>query len=224
MSWGTDTRLYHTLAELRNALPSRLANGPPRVLKQHRGMGGDGVWKVEADGPHTVQVQHAIKGSAPERMPLEDFLRRCEPYFVGTGLMVEQPFEPRLAEGMIRAYLTHDRVVGFAHQYPQGLLPPTSAARVASSKTFELAIAPAYARLRHRLESKWVPEMQAILGLDTHTLPVIWDADFLYGPKTADGDDTYVLCEINVSSTFAFPEHAVSGVAQAALSRIREAA
>jgi Domain of unknown function (DUF6815) len=51
-------------------------------------------------------------------------------------------------------------------------------------------------------------------------MPVIWDIDFLYGPKTASGDDTYVICEINASSTFAFPEHAMPAVARAALDRI----
>jgi hypothetical protein len=64
--------------------------------------------------------------------------------------------------------------------------------------------------------------MQEILDLDTHALPVIWDADFLYGPKTSSGDDTYVLCEINASSTFAFPEHAMPNVARAAIKRIQE--
>ena len=48
------------------------------------------------------------------------------------------------------------------------------------------------------------------------------DADFFFGPKTAMGGDTYVLCEINVSSTFAFPEVAMPGVARAALERVRE--
>lgn len=64
--------------------------------------------------------------------------------------------------------------------------------------------------------------MQRILGLDMLRLPVIWDADFLYGPKDGGGDDTFVLCEINVSSTFAFPEFAMPGVARAALERVRE--
>jgi hypothetical protein len=41
-------------------------------------------------------------------------------------------------------------------------------------------------------------------------------------PKTTSGDDTYVLCEINASSTFAFPEHAMPTVAQAAIDRIRQ--
>ena len=222
MSWGAKTKLYRTTEELRAQLPERLAEHGPLVLKQHRGMGGSGVWKVESDGPASVRVQHATKESVPERLPLEEFLRRCEPYFAGTGLMVEQPYQSRLSEGMIRAYLSHDEVVGFAHQYPRGLLPPADAARAPTSKTFEHPTEPAYAALRGCLESEWVPEMQEILGLDTHALPAIWDVDFLYGPKTAIGDDTYVLCEINVSSTFAFPEFAMPTVAQAAIERIQE--
>jgi hypothetical protein len=51
-------------------------------------------------------------------------------------------------------------------------------------------------------------------------LPVLWDADFLYGPKTAAGEDSYVLCEINVSSVAPFPESAVAPVAKAALAGV----
>ncbi len=136
-------------------------------------------------------------------------------------MIVEQPFQQRIAEGMIRAYLTHNEVVGFAHQYPAGLRP-ASAGAPAPGKTFELPTATAFSRLRTLIESKWMPEMQQLLGIDTHTLPVIWDADFLYGPKTTSGDDTFVLCEINASSTFAFPEHAMPTVAQTAARRIEE--
>jgi hypothetical protein len=66
------------------------------------------------------------------------------------------------------------------------------------------------------------PELQKILDIDTYSLPVIWDADFLYGPKTTSGDDAFVLCEINASSTFAFPEFAMPKVAKAAIRRVKE--
>jgi hypothetical protein len=221
IGWCTETHVYRTAEQLRNQLPSRLARGKPLVLKQHRGMGGSGVWKVERDGPLSVYVQHAAKGSVPERLRLEEFLSRCEVYFAGTGLMVEQPFQERLAEGMIRVYMTHDRVVGFAHQYPRGLLPPADASRAPASKTFALPSATAYRELRRRLDSEWVPEMKRLLGIETHALPVIWDADFLYGEKMTNGDDTFVLCEINASSTFAFPEHAMPTVVKAAIERIQ---
>ena len=59
------------------------------------------------------------------------------------------------------------------------------------------------------------------LGLDKfHALPAIWDADFLYGPKTPAGEDTYVLCEINVSAVWPFPDQAVEKLAYAAAAHV----
>jgi hypothetical protein len=226
MGWGTDTRLHRSATELRHHLPARLARQSPLVLKQQRGMGGNGVWKVELDASDDstmLRVVHAVRESVPERLPLAEFVARCEPYFAEGALMVEQPYQARLSEGLIRVYMTHNQVVGFAHQYPRGLMPPGDASTSQTAKTFELPSAAAYGDLRARMESEWIREMQDILGIDTLSLPVIWDADFLYGPKTTSGDDTYVLCEINASSTFAFPQHAMRTVAKAAVSRIKEA-
>jgi hypothetical protein len=220
MSWSAGAHLYGTFDQLRAELPDRLGDGAV-VLKQYRGMGGDGVWKVETGQDGSVLVQHAAVGGDPERMRLEAFLGRCQPYFRHGGLMVEQPFQPRAAEGMIRVYLSHDEVVGFAHQYPRGLLPPSVAASLPTGKAFQVPSAPAYRDLRAQVEA-WVRELQRIVDVDRASLPVIWDADFLYGPKAVAGDDTYVLCEINASSTFAFPEHAMPTVARAAIERIEE--
>jgi hypothetical protein len=62
--------------------------------------------------------------------------------------------------------------------------------------------------------------MQKLLDIPTARLPAIWDADFLYGEKTASGEDTYVLCEINVSAVFPFPDQAIPKLAQAAATAI----
>jgi len=222
MSWGTDTSLYISADDLREGLRSIHADGAPRVLKQARGMGGQGVWKVEleADGDDpTILVQEARRDAPVEPMPLSVFAARCASYFDNGGLMVEQPFQERIAEGMIRVYLTHNEVVGFAHQYPAGLRP-ASAAEPPPGKQFELAETERFQQLRDRVESEWVPELQQRLDLHTEFLPVIWDIDFLYGAKTDAAEESYVLCEINASSTFAFPEHAMPGVARAALNRL----
>jgi hypothetical protein len=221
LSWGSDTHLYRTIPELRDGLPAHLAAAGPLVLKQRRGMGGMGVWRVELVSAATVRAQHAASGSEVEELLLDEFVDRCKQYFDGDGCMVGQPFQPRLDEGMIRAYLAHDLVVGFTHQYPRGLMSAGPDNRP-TSKLFELAGAPAYARLRQLLETEWVPALQEIAGVATNELPVIWDADFLLGPRTEDGGNSYVLCEINASSTFSFPEHAMPTVARAALERIEE--
>jgi hypothetical protein len=77
--------------------------------------------------------------------------------------------------------------------------------------------------LRAKMEDEWTPQMMAVLGIDAASLPIIWDADFLYGPRSAAGEDSYVLCEINVSSVFAIPDQAPAAIARLALSRLRSA-
>ena len=73
MSWGSDTYLYASTQELREQLPLRLANGQARVLKQYRGNGGNGVWKVERhrSDPGLVHVRHALRGSTEEEVPID---------------------------------------------------------------------------------------------------------------------------------------------------------
>ena len=82
------------------------------------------------------------------------------------------------------------------------------------------ASAPAFQTLRTKMESEWTPQMMQVLGIDAGSLPIVWDADFLYGPRNAAGEDTYVLCEINVSSVAPFPEQAPDEIARLALSRL----
>ena len=213
MTWGMPTRVYRDPDELRAGLRT---NDSAVVLKQYRGMGGYGVWKIDLVDDHTVDVQDAARGAPVERRPLGDLITVLAPYLEGEGRLVQQPYLDTHTEGMTRAYCSHDQVVGFALQYPRGLLSPSiDPGSLPASKAFEAADTPAYADLRERMESEWIPELQHSVGLQREQLPVIWDADFLRNP---DGD--YVLCEINCSSTFAFPEHAYAAVARAALERM----
>jgi hypothetical protein len=62
--------------------------------------------------------------------------------------------------------------------------------------------------------------MMEMLGINAAVLPIIWEADFLYGPRTVSGEDTYVLCEINVSSCFAIPDQASAAIARSVLKRL----
>jgi hypothetical protein len=231
LGWGTDTRLYRTAAEFGAAFPSLLRSAGPRVLKQNRGNGGQGVWKVElvsepAGRPSVVRVLHAQRGSVPEEMPLAEFMTRCGAYFGSDGCIVDQPFQPRLPDGMIRCYMGTDKVVGFGHQYIKALIPPPpegpdSPAAQPGPRIMHGADAAPFQALRAKMEAEWTPQMMAVLGIDAASLPIIWDADFLYGPPTASGEDTYVLCEINVSSVFAIPDQAPAAIARLAVSRLR---
>jgi hypothetical protein len=230
LGWGTETHLYRTAQTFREEFPPRLLSAGPRVLKQNRGNAGQGVWKVERVSPTAsegaiVRVLQAARGSVPEDMPLGDFMRRCEAYFAAEGCIVDQPFQPRLPDGMIRCYMSADKVVGFGHQLVKALIaPPTegpdSKGAQPGPRIMHPASAMAFQALRTKMESEWTPQMMQLLDIDVESLPVIWDADFLFGPRSASGEDTYVLCEINVSSVFPFPEQAPVEIARCALARL----
>jgi hypothetical protein len=237
MGWGCDTRRYPTFAAMRRGLPESLATGEARVLKRGRGHSGDGVWKVElldpADArpasvvaPQTcVRVRHAKRGSVETAMSLAAFIAQCEPYFAGGDGMVDQVYQRRLPEGMVRCYLVRDRVAGFGEQLLNALYPaePGADAATAPQPGPRLYYPPTRAdfqRLKDRLEQEWLDQLCDIVGVEKTQLPILWDADFLYGEKGADGADTYILCEINVSSVYPFPDDALHPLAAETLAQL----
>ncbi len=237
MSWGCDTRLYASTAAMRRDLPDSLASGP-RVLKQIRGQSGDGIWKVElaerastpgsarTTAPETaLRVRHAKRGSPEQRMTLGAFLAQSEPYFAGGGGMIDQAFQPRIADGMVRCYLVGDRVAGFGEQLVNMLVPAAPGATpddvpLPGPRHYFPPTRPDFQPLKDTLERTWLGELCAHLDLERSHLPVLWDADFMYGPRDADGRDTYVLCEINVSSVYPYPEDAFAPLATEMLARL----
>jgi hypothetical protein len=232
LSWGSDTSLYGSAAEFADGFPNRLERLGRLVLKQSRGNGGNGVWKVElldrkpgaARLDTVVRVQDArSKDGSSEDVTLGSFIARCEDYFAWSGSLVDQAYQDRLADGMLRCYFCHDQVVGFCRQWPKGLIDDDPHKGMPPASVTEGPDVPAYQALRVKAETEWVPQMTRILGLEPQELPVIWDADLLYGPKSASGDDSYVLCEINVSAVWPFPPMAAPTVAAAALDRARAA-
>ncbi|HVC53925.1 MAG TPA: Cj0069 family protein [Stellaceae bacterium] len=226
LGWGTDTALYRSAAEFAAGFPERLQTAGPRVVKRNRGNGGQGVWKVELlPGTGRVRVLQARRGSIPEELPLADFIAACGAYLAADSCIVDQPFQPRLPDGMIRCYMGADRVVGFGHQLIKALIPPPpdgpdSPAAQPGPRIMHGPDAAPFQALRARMEGEWTPQMMAVLGIDAGSLPIIWDADFLYGPRDASGADTYVLCEINVSSVFAIPDQAPAAIARLVSARL----
>lgn len=150
-------------------------------------------------------------------------MQQCEQFFGWSGCLVDQEFQTLLPDGMLRCYLSHDEVVGFCHQSPKGLLDATTALASTDSTTTRSLMKgpdePAFQLLRTKVEREWVPQMMDTLDLARETLPIIWDADFLFGTKTESGGDTYVLCEINVSAVWPFPAYRVDKIAANALAQ-----
>jgi hypothetical protein len=233
LGWSVDVDLYRTKEDFRRRFPQKLAADGPRVLKQYRGNGGQGVWKVTllesaAEGSASIEVLHAQWGSSPERIDLDTFMDRCGAYFAGDGRIIDQAYQPRLPDGMIRCYMAGGKVTGYGHQLIKALIPPPpegpeSEAARPGPRIMHPPEAEPFQDLRRLLEDEWAPQMQARLGVSDAEMPALWDADFLYGPKMADGRDTYVLCEINISAVSPYPDSAARPVAQAAISGVQAA-
>jgi hypothetical protein len=222
MSWGCDTALYRTVEAMRVELPSRLASGP-RVIKRNRGNGGQGVWKVESlailHSEPVVRVLAATKDTS-EEMALSEFLDRCIEYFED-GCVIDQPFQARLSEGVVRCYMAGDRCAGFGHQKVKALVEAPAALAEAGPRLYTFSADPRFQHLRRLMEDEWTPQLTSLLDITRSDLPMIWDADFMLGQTGTDGTDSYVLGEINVSSVFPIPDEASAEIARRVADRLQ---
>jgi hypothetical protein len=222
MGWGCDTALYRKAEAMRAELPGRLVAGP-RAIKRNRGNGGQGVRKVEmlASSPDrpVVRVLDATTDAA-EELTLDDFTARCVEYF-RDGCVIDQPFQARLSEGVVRCYMAGHRCAGFGHQKVRALIDAPAARAEAGRRLYTSNADPHFQRLRRLMEDEWTPELSSLLDIPRRDLPMIWDADFMLGPPGADGTDSYVLGEINVSSVFPIPDEAPAEIAHRVADRLQ---
>ena len=229
MGWGSDVYRLDTLSQLRTELAMRLRAGGARVLKQWRGHSGIGVWRVErapsetAFGPQSlVRARHAQRGSTEIVVTFDQLVSLMAPYFDDGGHMIDQAWQPRLTEGMVRCYLVQDRVVGFGLQAVNALYPAPegearSGAPTPGPRLYHPPDLPDLQGLKQRLEREWVAELQRTLAVPADKLPLLWDCDFLLGQPSATDAERYVLCEINVSSVAPFPDSAVEPLVAATM-------
>ena|SRR5579862_4197351 len=221
LPFGSDVRRIGSLKELEAELPARLQSGA-RVLKQYRGHSGIGVWRVEQIDPRSprskLRVRHAQRGSEEEVLDMSELQDRLASYFedANGGHMIDQAWQPRIVEGMVRAYMVEDRVAGFGHQAIIALHPDAQP----GSRLYHGPDLPQFKDLRERLEAEWVEMLRRCVGLSRDRLPFLWDCDFMFGERTPGTPERYVLCEINVSSVSPFPPSAIEPIVSAVRSRL----
>ncbi len=220
LPFGSDALRVDSLAQLAIELPQRLQRGA-RVLKQYRGQSGNGVWRVESvEGSPLMKVGHAQRDAEEGQLSMAELLRTLAPYFEpeNGGHMVDQAWQPRLVDGMVRAYLVGDRVAGFGHQAVNALYPASGdqPAPAPGPRLYYPAEHPPFQALRMQLESGWIELLRTRVGLAREQLPLLWDCDFMSGERPG----SFVLCEINVSSVSPFPPSAIQPVVAALKARL----
>jgi hypothetical protein len=205
--FGGDVKLYSSFKDFKERFFSK--NEGVRILKQYRGNGGNGVFKIEAT-KNLVKVTHATSGDKEEPMTTDDFFSTFEIYFNNNGMLIDQAWNPNIINGMVRCYLSGNKVAGYGYQEINALYP----SKKPSQRFYFTEDCGLFQDLRSVMENSWVSELQKITGITNEMLPVIWDADFFINKiNTNNTNKKYSLCEINVSCVSPFPESAIPYIA-----------
>lgn len=222
--FGLDTKLYNSLDDFKLKFLNSIGSGT-KILKQYRGNGGKGVFKVDARHiqANKIIVTHATQGDEDITMSVDDFYLLIKSYFNPGSMLIEQEWNPNLVNGMVRCYLTGKKVSGFGYQEVNALYPKiNSVFKKPSQRFYFTEDCGLFRDLKQIMETKWVSRLQQVAEVEDERLPVIWDADFFINEiNTENTGSKYSLCEINVSSVSPFPESSIPYIIEEVKKRIR---
>jgi hypothetical protein len=208
MEFGGDVKLYHSFEDFKERFLAEQKPPATRILKQYRGNGGEGVFKIDSTElkQNKITVTHAKNGDEERTPTPDDFFNEFKIYFDDGGVLIDQPWNGNITNGMVRCYLTGTKVSGFGYQEVNALCPNKKPGkRYYFSEDCGL-----FQDLRKIMENKWVPQLQQITETKNEMMPVIWDADFFINHiNTEKTSEKYTLCEINVSCVSPFPESCI---------------
>ncbi|MGZ3937442.1 MAG: Cj0069 family protein [Flavisolibacter sp.] len=197
-----------------------------RILKQHRGNGGNGVFKINAVQYKNdrIELTHATDGEHPLMMTVDHFFKTFEFYFQGGGMLIDQPWNPNIVNGMVRCYLCGNKVAGFGYQEVNALYPIIDSVFKKPSQRFYFSQdCGLFQDLIIIMENHWIERLQQLTTIPPAALPVIWDADFFINDvNERDPASKYSLCEINASCVSPFPESAIEFIVEEVNNRIRQ--
>lgn len=228
MDWGGDIELYSTYQDFESRFFSSLdgCSSNIRVLKKYRGSNGNGVYKVYLVDNDVC----LIPAPSPEDKRVfskKDFLEEFRGYFEDSGILINQPWANGIINGMVRAYMTENKVTGFGYQESIALCQYTndlnSQVRPVSRRFYFSEHCGLFQDLRSILESKWIPQLLEIHSISSDAnsqrqfpaLPLLWDIDlFINDVNNQSTEKKYTLCEINVSGVSPFPPSCINYVVE----------
>lgn len=222
MDWGGDTKMFTSYEDFTNRFPESLQKSKTRVLKQYRGNGGNGVYKVVYISSDKVNVTHAATGSQEQVLSKNDFYNEFKPFFLNDGLLIDQEWNKNIVNGMVRCYLSCTKVGGFGYQEINALYELNGKYSPPGKRYYYTENCGLFSDLKEIMENKWVPEIQNNLSIDKSMMPAIWDADFfINNPNSNSIVGKYSLCEINVSCVSPFPPSSIQFIVDEVMSRIK---
>jgi hypothetical protein len=222
MGWGSDIKIYTSFQDFTEHFPLSLETSKTRVLKQHRGNGGNGVFKIILDPSwEGVTIIHA--GSMEKKViPLNKLYDEFKPFFLHEGLLVDQEWNEHSTNGMVRCYVSGTNIAGFGYQEINALYELDGSFIPPGKRYYFTEHCGLFSDLKELMEKSWIPQLQQSLSINKDMMPVIWDADFFINnidSKATTGK--YTLCEINVSCVSPFPPSAIKFMVDEVVTRIK---
>lgn len=224
IGWGSETKVYVSYEDFIARFPESLQQSGIKVLKQYRGNGGNGVYKIiKGSAGNEVIVIHAKNSLEAKVFSWNDFFTELKPYFFNSGLLIEQEWNAHLTNGIVRCYLSGNKVAGFGYQEINALYELNNKYFPPSKRYYFTENCGLFSDLKQIMEKRWVPQLQKEQSISDEMMPVVWDADFFINQvnsNTAVGK--YSLCEINVSSVSPFPPSAIPFIVEDVKDRLQQ--
>jgi hypothetical protein len=223
MDWGGDTKMYTSYQDFLSRFYTSLKTSGKRVVKQYRGNGGNGVYKIVYKSANEVKLIHAIEGSVERNLPFTDFYNEFKPFFLNDGLLIDQEWNKNIVNGMVRCYLTGAKVAGFGFQEINALYETDDKTHIPPGKRYYFTEnCGLFSDLKDIMQNEWVPQLQKKLSIAESMMPIIWDADFFINkPNSRKANKKYTLCEINVSCVSPFPPSAIKFIVDEVKTKIK---
>lgn len=223
MGWGGDIKMYRSYEEFIQQFPESLKASGTRVLKQYRGNGGNGVFKIKAgESGNEMIVVHAKDGVGQRVLSANDFYSEFKSFFFYNGLLIDQEWNNNIVNGIVRCYLSGKKVAGFGYQEINAFYELNNKTYLPGKRYYFTENCGLFADLKKIMESEWVPQLRNSLSIAENKMPVIWDADFFINrTNNNNAAEKYRLCEINVSCVSPFPPGAVPFIVNEVISSIK---
>lgn len=137
MDWGGDIKIYTDFEDFTKQFHPSLQSSGIRVLKQYRGNGGNGIYKVMPGiSSQEVKLIHAKGDGEAIVLSWNDFYDRFKPFFLNDGLLIDQEWNKHIANGMVRCYLAGAKVAGFGYQEINALYESDSETYIPPGKRY----------------------------------------------------------------------------------------
>jgi hypothetical protein len=228
LGWGSEINMYRSYEDFTRRFPQSLLKSGIKVLKQYRGNGGNGVYKImKGASTDEVIVIHAKNSREAKIFSWNDFYTHFQPYFSNDSLLIEQEWNNNLFNGMVRCYVSGNKVAGFGYQEivalyeidingSKTILPP-------SKRYYFTQNCGLFSDLKQIMETDWIAQLQRSQNIADEMMPVIWDADFFINDRNSNtAVGKYTLCEINVSCVSPFPPSAIPFIIEEVRNRLKQ--